>query len=87
MAELADAVDSKSTGVYPRAGSTPALGTKNTNSPFSTSAKNDSIIVGLTNYIRFFLVDCVSDFLTLSLFAAKAILKSWVWHFPMKWSK
>lgn len=32
MAELADAADSKSAGVYPRAGSTPALGTKHSNS-------------------------------------------------------
>ncbi len=73
MAELADAVDSKSTGVYPRAGSTPALGTKNTNSPFSTSAKNDSIIVGLTNYIRFFLIDCV--FLNIVFVRSQSYLK------------
>ncbi len=33
VAELADAVDSKSTGVHPRAGSTPALGTNPSLSP------------------------------------------------------
>ncbi len=73
MAELADAVDSKSTGVHPRAGSTPALGTKKINSPFSTSAKNDSIIAGLANYIRFFLIDCV--FLNIVFVRSQSYLK------------